>query len=263
MNKAIYNKMLLLIFCSLLSFVPFSVSAGEKIFKNSVGMEFVLIPAGSFMMGADMNFEEGLEDELPRHKVSFTQEFYMGEYEVTQAQWVAVMGFNPSKFKDRKRPVEQVSWDDVNEFIKKLNKREGKEAYRLPTEAEWEYAARAGTDTVFFFGDDPDDLSEYGWYKGNSSEKTHPVAQLKKNAWGLYDMLGNVWEMCQDFYDAKYYSKSPSTNPPGPPSGAFKVARGGSCESESWQCRSAIRYSDSAGDRDKDLGFRLVFTPQR
>ena len=209
-----------------LSFPSVSIG-GPKIIKNSIGMEFVLISAGSFMMGANKNFEDAFEDEFPQHKVIISRPFYIGEYEVTQAQWVVIMGDNPSSLKDRKRPVEQVTWDDVNEFIHKLNKKEKTNAYRLPTEAEWEYAARAGSDTTYCFGDDADDLSQYAWFNGNSEGKTHPAAKLKKNAWGIYDMHGNVWEWCQDRYSDKHYSKSSLKDPRGPTTGSLRVGRGG------------------------------------
>jgi len=236
--------------------------SGPKIIKNSIGMEFVWIPAGSFMMGADQNFEDAFEDELPRHKVTISRPFYIGEYEVTQEQWVAIMGNNPSRFKDRKRPVEQVSWDEAMEFIQKLNKKEMTDGYRLPTEAEWEYVARAGSDTVYCYGDDADDLNQYAWFKGNSGGKTHPVAKLKKNAWGVYDMHGNVWEWCQDRYGDGYYANSLLKDPKGPATGSLRIGRGGSWESDTKHCRSAVRYHDSPADRDPDVGFRLVWQPE-
>lgn len=256
-------ELLYFFFCALLilCFPSITISA-QKIIKNSIGMEFVLIPAGSFMMGADKNFEEAFEDELPRHKVTITKSFYIGEYEVTQEQWVAVMGNNPSRFKDRKRPVEQVTWDEANEFMKRLNEMEKTNGYRLPTEAEWEYVARAGSNTAYFFGDDGDELSQYAWFSENSKEKSHPVAKLNKNAWGVYDIHGNVWEWCQDRYDEKYYSISPLKDPQGSSTGSHRIARGGSWMSDARHCRSAVRYHDSPGDRDPDVGFRLVWQPE-
>ncbi len=242
--------------------IPFSVGAGQKkTYTNSIGMEFVKIKPGCFMMGRDANFEDGANDELPRHKVCITKTFYLGKTEVTQAQWVAVMGSNPSKFKGRNNPVEMVSWEDVQRFIRLLNRKEGGNHYRLPTEAEWEYACRAGTTTAYFFGDDAGMMPQYAWYWDNSGERTHPVGLKRPNPWGLYDMHGNVWEWCRDWYDQNYYSNSPSTDPTGPSTGRFRVARGGGWVSFAGYLRSAIRYSDSPGVRGDGLGFRLLREP--
>ena len=165
----------------------------------TTGMEFVLIPAGKFMMGSDSGESNG----KPVHEVRISKAFYLGKHEVTQGQWQKVMGNNPSIFKgDAILPVENVSWEDVQEFIHKLNAKEGDTKYRLPTEAEWEYAARARTATIYSFGNDERQLGEYAWYFPNSGNKTHPVGQKKPNAWGLHDMHGNVWEWVQDCYDS-------------------------------------------------------------
>jgi formylglycine-generating enzyme required for sulfatase activity len=228
---------------------------------NSIGMEFVLIPAGSFTMGADNNFEEANDSETSARRVTISKAFYLGKYEVTQAQWEAVMGDNPSEFAGRNNPVENVSWDDAQEFIKKLNQKEGGNKYRLPTEAEWEYAARAGTTSVYSFGDDAEALGRYAWYDSNSSDATHPVGQKEPNGWGLYDMHGNVWEWVQDWYDEKYYSGSPGTDPRGPSSGSFRVNRGGSWDADASGCRSADRNGNTPGNRICDLGFRLASSP--
>jgi formylglycine-generating enzyme required for sulfatase activity len=226
--------------------------AGEKTFTNSIGMEFVLIPAGTFMMGD----ADGEADERPVHQVTISRSFYLGKYEVTQAQWQAIMGNNPSLFTGTDNlPVEQVWWTDVEEFIRRLNAREGGDKYRLPTEAEWEYAARAGSTTAYSFGNDPAQLKEYAWYKDNAGGKTHPVGQLKPNAWGLYDMHGNVMEWVQDWYGR--YAAEPVTDPPGPPSGTHRMRRGGAWNNAAAICRSANRYS-VPGFRDDFLGFRLV-----
>jgi formylglycine-generating enzyme required for sulfatase activity len=168
-------------------------------FTNSIGMEFVLIPAGAFEMGSPSNEAGRDDDDGPIHQVTIKNAFYMGKYEVTQEQWRAVMGDNPSYFTGNDNlPVEQVSWDDVQEFIRKLNAKEGTDKYRLPSEAEWEYACRAGTTTRYSFGDSESRLGEYAWYTDNSGSKTHPVGQKKPNPWGLYDMHGNVWEWVLD-----------------------------------------------------------------
>ena len=225
---------------------------------NSIGMELVLIPAGSFRMGGDKKLEQAEDHETPRHIVKISKTFYMGKYEVTQSQWSEIMNNNPSEFKEDIRPVERVSWNDVQEFIQKLNNKEETNKYRLPTEAEWEYAARADTKSTYCFSSDIKTLSQYAWYRKNSEGKTHPIGQLKPNAWGLYDVHGNVHEWCQDWFDRNYYSQSPSNLPLGPSSGLAKVLRGGDWGSEDWYCRCASRSLSSPDRRSNRLGFRLV-----
>ncbi len=183
-------------------------------FMNSIGMEFVLIPPGSFQMGCSSESEDCASDEKPRHEVEISQAFLLGKYEVTQAQWEAVMGNNPSWFEGAKYPVENVSWNDVQEFIAKLLEKEGVQ-YRLPTEAEWEYAARAGSRTAYCFGDDKNQLRNYAWY--DREDGMHPVGKKMPNAWGLYDMHGNVWEWVQDWYGG--YSDGFERDPEGPRAG--------------------------------------------
>ena len=248
------------------------VSAGvsQDRFTNSQGMEFVAIPAGSFRMGSMMSPEEVAEKyegkakwykhEHPRHKVKLTRGFYLQTTEVTQGQWLAVMGSNPSYFKScgQDCPVEQVSWNDAQAFIHQLNRKEGTDTYRLPTEAEWEYAARAGSSRAYCFGDDKGRLSEYAWFEDNSSSRTHPVARKRANAWGFYDMHGNVWEWCQDWY-GDYPSKSVS-NPQGPSKGSYRVHRGGSWVKRARFCRSANRFKSYPDRRNRYLGFRLART---
>jgi formylglycine-generating enzyme required for sulfatase activity len=227
-------------------------STPEKTLTNSIGMEFVLIPAGTFKMGSDT----GDQDERPVHQVTISKAFYMGKYEVTQGQWQAVMGSNPSASPgDAKRPVDQVSWNEAQTFISKLNAMDGVQLYRLPTEAEWEYAARAGSTTIYSFGNDPKQLGEYAWYRGNSGRHTNPVGQKRPNAWGLYDMLGNVWEWVQD-WDGKYPA-GPVTDPQGPATGTYRMRRGCGWNNEANVCRVANRYS-VIGYRDDFLGFRVV-----
>jgi len=215
--------------------------------SGPVGMKFVLIPAGSFQMGQD----SGDSDENPVHRVTISRAFQMQTTDVTQGQWKAVMGNNPSEFQHGDDyPVEQVSWNDVQEFLKKLNALDPGKNYRLPTEAEWEYACRAGTS-----GERYGDLDAIAWYSGNSSSKTHPVGKKQPNAWGLYDMLGNVWEWCADWFDDNYYANSPATDPRGPLSGQYRVLRGGSWVGNDSYVRSADRNWDSPAVRYSD-GFR-------
>jgi formylglycine-generating enzyme required for sulfatase activity len=198
-------------------------------------------------------------DEQPVHEVRISQPFYLGKYPVTQGQWEAVLGNNPSCFRgDRNRPVENVSWHGVQEFIRQLNAREGGMAYRLPTETEWEYAARADTTTDYCFGDDRRQLKKYAWYEANSGAKTHAVGQLKPNVWGLYDMHGNVWEWTQDWYDEEYYDNSPHDDPPGPSAGSYRVVRGGGWDCGAGDCRSASRAVEEPSGRSNVIGFRLL-----
>ena len=232
---------------------PIPEEEEEGDFTNSIGMKFKLIPAGSFMMGSEED-----SDEQPVHQVTITNSFYLGIYEVTQAQWVVVMGSNPSYLTDDSRPVEQVSWYDVQDFIAQLNDLEGTDKYRLPTEAEWEYACRAGSTTAYCFGDDESQLTQYAWYRRNAFAPTHPVGQKLPNAWGLYDMPGNVWEWCADWYGSNYYSSSPGVDPQGPGSGSDRVMRGGSWLSGAGACRSAYRYWNVPDYRDSSFGFRLA-----
>ena len=237
---------------------------------NWLGMEFTYIPPGTFMMGSPGS-EPGRDDDEAQHKVRLTKGFYLQTTEVTQGQWKAVMsGANPSHFNTcgEDCPVEMVSWDDVQGFVFWLNFwsavfGEGT-PYRLPTEAEWEYAARAGSTTAFANGEitqtecspvDPN-LDLMGWYCGNSGRATHPVARKKPNAWGLYDMHGNVWEWVQDW--SGVYPSGSVTDPTGPSTGSYRVDRGGSCGNYAGNCRSAIRDYYTPGHRDGNTGARLV-----
>jgi formylglycine-generating enzyme required for sulfatase activity len=225
---------------------------------NRIGMELVLIPPGSFRMGGEKNLEQAEDHETPRHRVNITKTFYMGKYTVTQREWSEIMNHNPSEFKDETRPMERVSWNDVQGFIQKLNKKEETDTYRLPTEAEWEYAARTDTQNAYNFGPDINTLTQYAWYKKNSGGETHPVGGLKSNPWGLHDVHGNVHEWCQDWFDRNYYSQSPSNDPSGPSSGLAKVLRGGDWGSDAWYCRCASRSLSSPDRRSSRVGFRLI-----
>jgi len=229
----------------------------EPKFTNNLGMEFVYIQPGRFTMGSPSN-ESGRDNDERQHQVTLTKGFYMQTTEVTQGQWQRVMGSNPSWFKNcgDDCPVEEVSWNDAQDFIRRLNQREGTDKYRLPTEAEWEYAARAGSTTRFCFGNDNGQLGQYAWYDNNSGSKPHSVAQKKPNAWGLYDMHGNVWEWVQDWYGN--YPSGSVTDPTGPSSGSSRVFRGGSWNAGAGDCRSAYRYRSTPGGRSNYLGFRLA-----
>ena len=204
-----------------------------------VTMELLLIRPGKFMMGSPDSEEGRAGDEGPQHEVTISQPFYMAATEVTQEQYEAVMGTNPSHFKGATNPVETVTWNDATEFCRRLSEKTAK-AVRLPTEAEWEYACQAGSKTRFCSGDSDDDLAECAWYAGNSGGKTNPVGRKKPNAWGLYDMHGNVWEWCADWYGA--YSSGAVTDPQGAASGGPRVLRGGSWDNEAGNCRAAFRY---------------------
>jgi formylglycine-generating enzyme required for sulfatase activity len=232
----------------------------------SVGMELVWIPAGTFYMGS----ADGANDEQPVHRVTFSNGFWMGKYEVTQAQWEQVMGNNnPSNFKGENLPVECVSWHDCVAFCAKLTAQERQAGklpdgyrFRLPTEAEWEYACRAGTTTKYYTGDSGGDLARAGWYYGNSGQTTHPVGKKQANNWGLHDMHGNVWEWCADWYDA--YSGAGITDPTVPASGQYRVVRGGSWGScVANRCRAAYRSSYTPDLRYDDLGVRVVVEAPR
>lgn len=263
------GSFLILMICIGGAFVPYSVTiAGSDVsksspvesigyqmeeyhqnsFVNSIGMKLKWIESGTFIMGS----LEGSEDELPVHLVTISKPFYMGVYEVTQEQWKQIMGKNHSEFEDGRWPVENVSWNEVQKFIKKLSEKENIQ-YRLPTEAEWEYVCRAGTKTKYYWGDEFNE--EYAWYIENSGGKTQPVGQKKPNAWGLYDMTGNVYEWCADSYDG--YSEEYFVDPK-QSGGTRRIGRGGSWKSSAEGCRSSNRGSNHPFRRFDVLGFRLV-----
>ncbi len=249
--------------------------ADFRVQENSIGMKLVYIPAGEFMMGSPLSESDRSDDEGPIHKVEITKGFWMGQYEVTQEQYEKIMGENPSSFKGSNNPVETVSWNHATEFCKKLSEREGMK-YSLPTEAQWEYAARAGTSTKYSFGDDENELYKYGNYcdKSNTGgygwqdknhddeyDKTAPVGSLKPNPWGLYDMHGNVFEWCMDYGDDNAYSKHNKQDPVYLQSTASRVRRGGSWNNSPRYCRSAYRYWDAPGFAGLNIGFRVVWLP--
>ena len=209
------------------------------------------------MMGSP-ELESGRTNPEKQHRVNLTKGYWLGATEVTQGQWKAVMGNNPSEFTScgSNCPVEKVSWNDVQEFIKKLNGK-GYGSFALPTEAQWEYAARAGTTTAYSFGNYPSQLGDYAWYGDNSGKETHAVASKKPNPWGLYDMHGNVWEWTADWYDRTSPSGT-TTDPTGGNSGSTRVIRGGGWNATAQYLRSAFRYFGSPGYRNYYIGFRLL-----
>ena len=208
-------------------------------------MEFARIPAGSFDMGLDAS------DMQPVHRVTISRAFELQVTEVTQAQWRAVMGTNPSQFPGDDRPVERISWQDAQEFVRRLNRLDPGRGYRLPTEAEWEYACRAGSTEQRV-----DDLDDVAWWHRNSDNQTHPVGLKRANAWGLHDMIGNVWELTADWKDA--YVAGPVTDPSGPEHGYYKVSRGGSWFDVAAAANPAFRSSPDPSYRGNSLGFRLA-----
>ena len=230
--------------------VGFRVQAKVNTPAVSDFIEMVYVQGGTFQMGSNEYIME-----KPIHSVTVS-DFYIGKYEVTQKQWRDIMGTNPSDFNNCDNcPVEQVSWNDVQDFIEKLNAKTGKN-YRLPTEAEWEYAARGGQSYKYAGSDN---IGSVAWNEYNSGWKIHPVGQKSPNGYGLYDMSGNVWEWCSDWYDSDYYENSPQYNPKGASSGSSRVLRGGSFGSEPADCSVASRYSNTPTNRFINFGFRLVF----
>ena len=231
------------------------IQAGEVLI-NTIGMKFRRVQPGSFTMGSD----KGLENERRVHRVTLTRGFYIGVYEVAQEEWEKVIGSNPSNFKKPRNPVNNVSWDDAQEFARKLSRKENV-TYRLPTEAEWEYACRAGTATEYYCGDKFD--GRYAWNKRNSGGKLHPVGLTRPNAWGLYDMLGNVGEWCEDWQMFGYVvfnAEKERIDPAGDIVGRGRVIRGGDFHWEPNKCRSAFRSWDSPSGSGANVGFRLVRT---
>jgi formylglycine-generating enzyme required for sulfatase activity len=275
--------------------------SGERTYVNSIGMDFVLIPAGSFESEDKVTLDEMKEY---RPKMIISKSFYLGKYEVTQEQWAAVMddasstsfmgrtdpeknnvwrefikrldaivsvagpGPAPSCFKGRTNPVNNVSWDDVQEFIKRLNAKEGHNKYRLPTDTEWEYAARGGTDTTYFFmknlettwEDAEPHLDAYAWFYKNSGNVAHPVGQKMPNPNGLYDVYGNVGEWTQDWYVQEITKDREMLDWRGPEQGSARAVRGGSWHDDVWQCRSGSQQAGATDFRSNRIGFRLALS---
>ena len=227
----------------------------ETITVNGVSFHMKLVEGGTFMMGATSEQgSDAWDEERPVHQVTLSS-YYIGETEVTQELWQAVMGRNPSKFKGSHRPVERVSWEDCQEFIRRLNQKTGRN-FRLPTEAEWEYAARGGRKSNGYKYAGGSSISDVAWYDGNSNSQAHDVGQKRPNELGLYDMAGNVWEWCQDWYGS--YSSSSQTNPTGASTGSLRVLRGGSRRSDAGYCRVSLRYDCYPSIRSVNLGLRLA-----
>ncbi|MBR0025280.1 MAG: formylglycine-generating enzyme family protein [Muribaculaceae bacterium] len=240
-----------------------AVSGNQSFTVGGVSFTMIAVQGGTFTMGATgEQGSDAYDDEKPAHKVTVSS-FSIGQTEVTQELWQAVMGGNPSEFKGAKRPVENVSWDDCQEFIRKLNAKTGK-SFRLPTEAEWEYAARGGSRSQGYKYSGGNSVGDVAWYDVNSYDKgksspdygTHNVATKRANELGLYDMSGNVWEWCSDWYGS--YSSSSQTNPTGPSWGSNRVCRGGSWGRDAWSCRLAYRVRSSPDLRLDNLGLRLA-----
>jgi formylglycine-generating enzyme required for sulfatase activity len=252
-------------------------SAAVKTITTPTGIEMIQIPAGSFTMGSDT----GDDDEKPPHKVNITS-FFMDRYEVTQKAFTSLMGNNPSKFKDPQKPVDGTSWVLAVKYCNMRSQKEGlrpcynvqtgecdfsANGYRLPTEAEWEYACRAGSTTAYSFGDNPAESNSRAWHKANANSTSHAVGQKQPNAWGLYDMHGNAAEWCNDRYSEKTYIQSASDNPRGPATGDKRVQRGGSWKWPADQSRSSSRASETPGLADacfgsEAYGFRCVKNAQ-
>ena len=221
--------------------------------------EMVAVPAGSFLMGSKADpfaSSPPSADEMPQHAVSI-KAFSLGKFEVTQEQWFALMGTSPSMYKGRTLPVDLVSWDDAQAFVKKLSKKTGKQ-YRLPSEAEWEYAARAGSQTVFAFGDDAQELGRYAWFGENSNWKTHPIGEKEPNAWGLHDMSGNVWEWTADCGNANYYGAPTDGRAWTTDNCSQRVLRGGSWPLDPQFLRPAFRIRSSCANPFNYSGFRVA-----
>ena len=243
-----------------------SAAAGKRLNANSVGMEFILIPAGSFTMGSPQK-EKRRNDDEQQVPVTITRAFELGKTVVTQKQWTEVMGTDPWKWGDLKEtgdncPAVYVSWDDVSLFCEHLTSYEreagrlsANQTYRLPTEAEWEYACRAGTTTAYSYGDDESSLGDYAWYGNNSKGNLHEVATKKPSPWGLFDMHGNVYEWCKDYYED---SLSGGKDPKGPSTGPGRVIRGGYWRTYASNCRSADRNYCNPASRFFNVGFRFV-----
>ncbi len=252
-------------------FAPEQQAAAEKLGRpvsetNSIGMQLVLIPAGEFLMGSPAT-QEGRGSDEQQHPVRITKSFHLSVHEVTQEQYERVTGVNPSFIAVPQHPVDNVSWNNAVRFCSQLSALPEEKAagrvYRLPTEAEWEYACRAGSTTSWNCGNEEIRLGDFAWFGNSSRGRVHPVRAKKPNAWGLCDMHGNVWEWCADWYEKDYYASSPVDDPPGPTAGTLRVVRGGGWGSTASDCRAAFRSTGLPIIRDNRLGFRVAAAPAR
>ncbi|MCF8721685.1 formylglycine-generating enzyme family protein [Nitrospina gracilis] len=242
MRYGLWKRALVAVCCVAAAWTAFGPGLARANEQPQPPEGMVFIPPGTYTMGL-----EGASNKYP-HKV-FVDGFFLDKFEVTQKDYVAIRGANPSKFEGENRPADQVTWLEASAYCKQVGK-------RLPTEAEWEKAARAGTQTAYFWGDEHS--GEYAWYEGNSDETTHPVGQKKPNAYGLHDMSGNVWEWVSDWYDKTYYERSPPANPQGPETGTEKTLRGGSWYSGARHQMSATRFWSEPHIRNSNFGFRCA-----
>lgn len=244
------------------SYQPFEESEKQEITKTfispSIGMEFVLIPAGKYIRGSPYEEENGLLNEQPALEVEIKNSFYIGRYPVTQGQWIAIMNRYTSPLKKDDLPVNSVSWNEAQEFIKKFNEIERTDKYCLPSEAEWEYACRTGKTTEYYFGNNESKLRDYAWYEKNAGNRTHPVGQKKPNGWGLYDMYGNIWEWVQDTWHDNYKGAPLDNSAWEDEKSSTHVIRGGSWISYAKHCRSATRHKLHSEVQNSDVGFRLL-----
>jgi len=264
-NRAIWSVGLLLVASTTDNGSASDTDPPAKWVSNSVGMKLVLISPGEFVMGSAEAEKYGTHDEK-QHRVRITKPYCLAVHEVTQEQYEKIMGEQPWSGRayveeGAEYPATYVRWEEAVEFCKKLSSKEGRR-YRLPTEAEWEYACRAGSTSLYCYGDDGADLRTYAWYSVNSYDgvERYPrqVGSKRANSWGLFDMHGNVWEWCQDWYGEDYYESSPTEDPTGPKSGSLRVFRSGSGDCGSWGCRSAARTALKPDDRGDFLGFRVA-----
>lgn len=252
-------KKILVLFLSMFALCQNNAFAASVTPKSAYQPEMIQIPRGSYRMGSD----EKATNEKPIHQVTIDYDFVVGKYEVTQAQWLAVMGSNPSTFLGSNNPVENVSWDDIQDFLRKLNGTlglSGRDRVRLLTEAEWEYAARADTSSKYACGNSEGCLDSAAWYRSNSGEKTHSVGQKRANPWGLHDMHGNVWEWVEDCWNNGYDNASVSGAANIGGNCSHHILRGGSWNNPAWSLRSAARDRSTSSNRLSVHGFRVART---